>query len=880
MKKGVLLVIILFFGLVIAGSATANPQGKITKTNLKPVNSKINTQISKVSIPFIKNKGQYNSNVKYYAKTFYGTVFITSNGIIHNIINKKGKKGIVLEEQFLNNKGEVIQFTPIGTDPSPTKISYFKGSMKNWKTNLKTYNQISLGTLYPGVKVDLRAHFNNVEKIYSILPGADPSNIKIRVLGSDGLKTDKNGDLIIKSSFGNIHMSKPVAYQKYKSKTYKIHSNYQLQSNIYSYNTGKYDHTQKLTIDPYISYSGYVGGLNEDYGNKVAVDFWGNAYITGYTNSTDLPVKIGPTLNNNGDIDAFIAKINPNGILIYCGYIGGSYEDAGNDIAVDSRGNAYITGQTLSTDLPVKNGPGLTKNGGHDAFIAKINPLGTGLVYCGYIGGSNDDYGAGIAVDRYGNAYITGNSASTNLPVRNGPSLTNNGGVDAFVAKINTNGTALTYCGYVGGSDGEDGYSIAVDRYGNAYITGTTWSADLPVKNGPMMNYKGNGDGFVAKVNPSGKGLVYCGYIGGSDFEYMNSIALDTYGNAYVIGTTPSTDLPVKNGPFLSNRGHNEAYVAKINPKGTGFVYCGYIGGSSSDAGNGIAVDSRGNAYITGQTTSNDLPVKKGPRLTYNSNGDAYVAKINPQGTGLIYCGYIGYSDIDEGVGIAVDRHGNAYITGWTGCPEYPHVHDPALNFHDGIEAFIVKIDSTPPLVWATKPSGFYNYNQVVKLKMNEAGSIYYTLNGENPNTSSHIYNMALLITKSTILKFFAVDSAGNPSRITKKVYIIDKIAPKFRNTYPQQGYTHFSRTAMIKIVFNEKIKPSILYRYITVKKLSNNTSVGISKAVLGNTLYIKTTHSRSPNTSYKVTVPVWAIQDLAGNRLKYTYSLKFKTGT
>jgi hypothetical protein len=470
-------------------------------------------------------------------------------------------------------------------------------------------------------------------------------------------------------------------------------------------------------LDPAVLvYCGYIGGNQGDYGSGIAVDSVGNAYVTGYTISMQFsfPVAVGPDLTYNSDYDAFVAKVNSSGTaLSYCGYIGGENKDAGHAIAVDSGGNAYVTGETLSTEatFPVKTGPDLTYHGGTymqgDAFVAKVDSSGTELSYCGYIGGSLDDYGWGIGVDGAGNAYVAGNTSSTeaDFPVAVGPDLTHNGGIfDAFVAKVNPTGSGFVYCGYIGGAGTDVAQDIAIDGYGNAYITGYvgTTEATFPVTVGPDLTYNGGTyDAFVAKVIPSGGGLSYCGYIGGSDWEGGRGIAVDSAGNAYVTGYTSSTEatFPVNVGPDLTHNGTKDAFVAKVNALGTELSYCGYIGGSGEERGNGIAVDSAGNAYVTGYTYSTEatFPVTLGPDLTLNGSNDAFVAKVKSSGTALSYCGYIGGSLIDGGGGIAVDGLGNAYVTGDTSSTEatFPVIGGPDLTHNGGTyDAFVAKIST------------------------------------------------------------------------------------------------------------------------------------------------------------------------------------------
>ena len=393
-----------------------------------------------------------------------------------------------------------------------------------------------------------------------------------------------------------------------------------------------------------LDYCGYIGGSSGDNGQGIAVDGEGNAYVTGFTLSdeTTFPATVGPDLTHNGGYDGFVARVNATGTALdYCGYIGGSADDVGIGIAVDGDGNAYVTGYTESdeTTFPVTVGPDLTHNGVTDVFVARVNATATALDYCGYIGGSAFDHGIGIAVDGDGNAYVTGETESTEatFPVTVGPDLTHNGVTDVFVARVNATGTALDYCGYIGGSADDVGQGIAIDGDGNAYVTGCIDSdeATFPVTVGPDLTHNGQEDGFVAKVNATGMALDYCGYIGGSGSDNGRGIAVDGGGNAYVTGETSSTEatFPVTVGPDLTYNGGSDGFVARVNATGTALDYCGYIGGSEWDYGNGIAVDGGGNAYVTGNAYSDEatFPVTVGPDLAFNGSYDVFVAKISTQ---------------------------------------------------------------------------------------------------------------------------------------------------------------------------------------------------------------------------------------------------------
>jgi hypothetical protein len=454
-------------------------------------------------------------------------------------------------------------------------------------------------------------------------------------------------------------------------------------------------------------YCGYIGGNDSDAGYGIAVDVSGNAYVTGQVRSTQasFPVVSGPDLTyNGGEMDAFVAKVNASGTaLTYCGYIGGTDIDWGYGIAVDPSGNAYVTGFTKSTEasFPEVVGPDLTQNGGDDAFVAKVNPSGTTLSYCGYIGGSATDRGEDIAVNTSGYAYVTGYTASTeaSFPEIVGPDLTQNGGSDAFVAKVNANGANLIYCGFIGGSYDDNGYGIAVDVLGNAYVTGDASSseASFPVVVGPDLTQNGATDAFVAKVYPNGTGLGYCGYIGGSNSEIGEDIAVDHCGNAYVGGHTSSTEanFPVVNGPDSTyNGGTSDAFVAKVKADGTALDFCGYIGGNDNDNAYGIAVDIGRDVYLAGWTwsTETSFPVVVGPDLSHNGGTyDAFVTKISPDPPP------VGYWHFNEGSGsIAYDETNNNNDGTIIGATWTTGISKNALYFHGGGQFFDGDVVTVP----------------------------------------------------------------------------------------------------------------------------------------------------------------------------------------
>jgi len=399
-------------------------------------------------------------------------------------------------------------------------------------------------------------------------------------------------------------------------------------------------------------YCGYISGT--DWVAGIAVDGEGAAYVAGTAGPGQLPVSMGPDLTLNGVMDAFVVKVAPDGTALeYGGYIGGEGIEYGQGVAVGPDGSAYLVGKTTSKEdtFPVTVGPDLTYNGtgpwgDGDAFVARISPDGSRFIYCGYIGGIRDDEATGVAVDASGAAYVVGTTRSSEatFPVRVGPDLVYDDvevefdWPDVFIAKVAPDGASLVYCGYIGGTRSDEARAVAVDRWGNAYVTGNTYSTPetgFPVLIGPVTEPGYSDNGFITKVSADGQRLIYSGFVGGLDRSWVNAVAVDDEGVAYIVGGTPCTEewgFPVKGGPDLTHNGYVDAFVAKVRANGSGYIYCGYIGGSESDTARGIAIDIAGNAYVVGQTDSihDRFPVRGGPDLTHNGSDDGYVAKVGP----------------------------------------------------------------------------------------------------------------------------------------------------------------------------------------------------------------------------------------------------------
>ena len=492
---------------------------------------------------------------------------------------------------------------------------------------------------------------------------------------------------------------------------------------------GNYDHNRRLVIDPTLAYSTYLGGSSNDYATAIAVDNQGDAYVTGYTNSVNFPTTTGAyqTACSGGcsgtTDDAFVSKLDPTGsFLVYSTYLGGSANDHGNGIALDAAGDAYIAGQTFSSNFPVTRGAFQTKCGGGscskgDGFVTELNPEGSALVYSTYLGGSGVNQANAVVLDPSNNAYITGFTQSLEFPVTpNAFQATCNcqSHSVAFVTKLNSTGTALVYSTYLGGTNTDVGYSIALDSSNNAYLTGYTHSTNFPVTAGAFQTTLNAPTGaWVTKMNSLGTALVWSTYLGGVTTintpceACATAIAVDSAGNAYVCGLTAEDNFPVTPGAYQTTfvgptNGH-DAFLTKLNPSGSEMVFSTYLGGNGDTGATGIGIDQSGNIWLKGNTKSAVFPVTPGAfQLTLAGQFDAYISEIDPTGSQLLYSSYIGGTGTEYGGATAVlalDQQSppNVYMTGYTNSTDYPVIAGSLQTQNAGEnDGFVSKFSPSP----------------------------------------------------------------------------------------------------------------------------------------------------------------------------------------
>jgi len=457
-----------------------------------------------------------------------------------------------------------------------------------------------------------------------------------------------------------------------------------------------------------LGFSTYLGGVIADQIWAMTVDGQGNTYVTGYTASSNLPVINALQPNYGGQGDGFVAKFKSDGTPVYITYLGGTYLDSAQDIAVDSAGNAYVTGWTGSTDFPTVNPFQPNYAGVWDAFVCKISSDGSTLIYSSYLGGTNqeDRINAGtpgaIAVDSTGAAYVTGDTQSDDFPVVNAyqPNLV--GTSDIFITKISPSGSSLVYSTYLGGERTEAGFGIAVDGPGNVYVVGDTQSFAYPTVNpaqGACVPSPDGScyDGIVSALSADGSSLVYSTYLGGNSIEWVDrvfNIAVDSTSTAFVTGMTGSTNFPVMNAYQSSYGGQIDAFVTQFSSTGQ-MVYSTYFGGSNSEVGTSIALNSQGDFYITGITLSNDFPTVDPFQAAIGGFEDPFITKFLAGGQSVGYSTYFGGSDGREewgATGIGLDVNNNVYVVGHTEATDFPIVNAWQSTNHGSYDGFISKL--------------------------------------------------------------------------------------------------------------------------------------------------------------------------------------------
>jgi hypothetical protein len=698
--------------------------------------------LSQLPLQFVPNAGQSDPQARFVAHSVGGSMRFSASGVamLLSAPADGAASTQVLAHMSFVGTGGAVSITGDGTLPG--KANYITGSDRsNWHTNLPTYSAITYSGLYRGISLAYSANQSRLKGTYIVAPGADPGQIRWRYDEASRVQVDGQGNLQVTmtgDSSGQavtIVEERPVAWQEIKGVCTAVSARYVVAADqTIGFSLGSYDATYPLTLDPTVTYGSYLGGsTGASQGNGIAVDASGNFYIMGITGASNFPVTPNAYRSTySGANDAFVAKFNPNGSLAYATYLGGSGQEGemigGGSIAVDSAGDAIVVGETASSNYPTTaNAFQPNSGGGNDGFVSKLDPTGSNLLYSSYLGGSCSDYGYGAAVDAANNFYAAGTTCSMNFPTINPYQSSLRGGYNGFVVKFAQN-NSVVYSTFFGGSANDTINAVAADSHGNAYLAGRTDSPNFPVINPIQRTLGGQTDAFLSKLNPTGQVLVYSTYLGGSQSDVALGVAVDAVGQAYVAGSTYSPDFPTHN-PLQGLNGSEDAFVTKVSADGSSLVYSTFFGGSNGEDARGIAVDPVQNAYITGVTTSGDLPLVN-PVVGHhgNSSSDGYIAKLNPNGSALTYSSYLGAYNAG-GQAVAADSTGNLYVTGQarTDLPITGNAVQPTPQWGNG-DAFALVVSEAIPAPTGTPvctirfsdvPSGstFYPYVECLACK-------------------------------------------------------------------------------------------------------------------------------------------------------------------
>ncbi len=712
------------------------PFGDYASAATEAGNGKSLNRSYSLRLPFVENQGQIeNGKVAYYAKSSWGTLFIKDDGeVVYSITRENEKSGWAIRESFVGASIEDVR----AFDRVETKVNYFKGSKpENWRRYIPAYNTVSLGEIYEGIKLQLKAYNKSVEKLFLLRPDANPGVIRVKIDGAESLSVNRGGELEIETGLGVVKLTRPAAYQEEGVEKKYVEVAYVVKGDEYGFRLGDYDRAKELVIDPLLA-STFLGGGGDDSGGvTLAPD--GSVFVAGTTVSSDFPATTGAydTIYNGGGTsgqDVFIAKLSGDlTTLLAATFLGGATgDDTGGQPVVDSAGNVYIVGTTNSSDFPVTTGAyDTTYNGssdinGLDVFVAKLDSTLTNLLASTYLGGTVDsgstggnDWGRGIALGPGGEIYVMSQTASIDFPTTPGAYDTTYNDFntdDVAISRFSSDLTTLQASTYIGGSVWEVPYTITIDSSGNVYVGGRTSSSNYPTTTTAYDRTYGGGvfaayDGFLSKFDAGLTTLLASTYLGtvGADVasDIIWSVDVDSAGNIYAAGGTTSSAFPTTTGVYdTTHNGDADVFVVKFDTDLTALQASTFIGGSLFDRPTGVVLDGSGSLYVSGYTSSPSFPATPGAYSEAFNGGayDAFIFKMTDDLTTLQASTYFGGSDTDVAGRVQVAPDGSIYFGAYTHSTDFPAssgAYDTTPN--GGSDAYVAKLDANLSGPWRTE---------------------------------------------------------------------------------------------------------------------------------------------------------------------------------
>ncbi len=650
-------------------------------------------KFTQMPLRFEANAGQADSRVKFLARGSGYTLFLTPREAVLSLQKTNQPSGAVVRMRLA---GANAAARAEGVERLDGVSNYFLGNdPRQWRTEVPNYAKVRYRGVYPGVDLIYYGRERQLEYDFVVAPGADPRRIEFAVSGARRMRLDASGDLALDAGGGEVTLRRPVIYQQRGKHRREIAGRYALRgANRAGFELAPYEASLPLVIDPTLAYSTYLGGSSTDLGLGIALDSSNNIYVTGSTESSNFPTLNPINVAIRGLQNVFVTKLNANGsAFVYSTYVGGTGTDSGNAIAVDGAGSAYVAGTTNSANFPTAGTPLQAQlKGTQNAFVMKLNLNGSALTYSTYLGGSNTDSGNAIDIDSAGDAYVIGQTNSNDFPVASARQAAIAGAANSFISKLKPDGSGLLFSTYLGGSGTDSGNAIALDSSGNAYLTGQTSSPNFPTANPLQAALGGSSNAFVAEIKSDGSALVYSTYLGGTGADQGNGIALDGTGNACVTGATTSANFPTKLPLQPTLHGDQNAFVAKVAPNGASLIFSTYLGGSSGDRGLAIALDSTGNIYLTGQARSSDFPLLHPFAPALAGSADAFVTSIKGDGSALVYSTFFGGNGLEFGTALTTNSTGQLLVLGVTQSSDFP-LQSPKQSFFGGSsDAFIARV--------------------------------------------------------------------------------------------------------------------------------------------------------------------------------------------
>ncbi len=626
----------LLLGLALAGQAAAAPVSGATRVRMTRA-------YGELPLLFERNEGQTDPAVDFLCRAGGMTLWLAGG---ESVIELRGHEDDPASVVRLRLAGAAGHPEALGERRQAARTNYLLGAdPARWHTGVANFAAVRYRGVYPGIDLVYHGDRRRLEYDFEVAPGARAERIQLRVSGAEQVELGDDGALRIRTAAGVLTQPAPVAWQDGPAGRTPVAVRYAMEppapdgAREVRLVIGDHNPGRRLLIDPVLSYGTFLGSTDEDLAYGIAVDASGNAYVTGIAHAGSFPTTSGALQET---------------------FAGGTY----------------------------------------DAFVSKLDPTGSTLLYSTFLGGTNSDEAHGIAVDAGGDAYVVGYTQSPDFPTTAGaPQTVPPGGTrDAFVSRLDATGSSLVYSTYLGGSDRDYGRTIAVGAGDDAWVAGETFSADFPTSSGALQETRpGSSAAFVTRLDTAAVSPVISTYLGGTATEVAFGIAVDAAGNSTVTGRTYSDDFPVSAGAFQTTRaGDSDAFVTRLTPSLDALVFSTYLGGAdSSDTGRGVALDASGDTYLVGETFSTDFPTTVGAFQTvFAGLEDVFVARLDATGSSLVYSTYVGSTSQDRGGGIAVDADGNAWVTGETAGLDFPVSGDALQPSHGGGsgDAFISQI--------------------------------------------------------------------------------------------------------------------------------------------------------------------------------------------